>query len=310
MAVFCTAALFDLSGFSQTVPPDAPVPPPATTPDLSEKPLPDIPALMRDVEAHQRQFEAIERNYLYHRVDTERDVDSHGQLKKTTVKEYDVYWINGVRVNRLTSKDGKQLNPDDLAKENDRLEKSAARSREKRDQSDSEGKQTDSRGREEVSVSRILELGVFTNPRRVLLNGRSMIAVDYTGDPKAKTRNRAEDVIRDIQGTVWIDEQDHVLARSEGHFMNAFKIGMGLVVNIQKDTKFTMQQTKVNGEVWLPAKLEGQGEARILLFANFNGSGEIDYSGYRRFKTTSKIVPIEPGAETPAPQTPNAPSQP
>ena len=58
-------------------------------------------------------------------------------------------------------------------------------------------------------------------------------------------------------GTAWIDEQDHVLARVEGHFVNAFKVAGGLVVNIQKDTRFTWEQTKVNDEVWLPARIEG-----------------------------------------------------
>ena len=64
-------------------------------------------------------------------------------------------------------------------------------------------------------------------PRRVELNGRDTIAVDYAGDPKAKTRNRAEEVVRDMLGTAWVDEQDHVLARVEGHFVNAYKIGAG-----------------------------------------------------------------------------------
>jgi len=118
-----------------------------------------------------------------------------------------------------------------------------------------------------------------------------MIAVDYTGDPKAKTRNRAEEVIRDMQGTAWVDEQDHVLARAEGHFVNAFKIGGGLLVDIQKGTRFTMQQTKVNGEVWLPAHLEGQGAARAMLFFSFNGSIDAAFSGYRKFRATSTILP-------------------
>jgi hypothetical protein len=75
-------------------------------------------------------------------------------------------------------------------------------------------------------------------------------------------------------GTAWVDEQDHVLARTDGHFVNAFKIGGGLIASVQKDTRFSMVQTKVNGEVWLPARLEGQGAIRALLFFSFNGSGQ------------------------------------
>jgi hypothetical protein len=116
---------------------------------------------------------------------------------------------------------------------------------------------------------------------------------DYVGDPKAKTRTKFEEVVRDIMGTVWVDEQDRVLVKAEGHFVNNFKIGGGLVANIQKGTNFSMQQRKVNGEVWLPARFEGQGSARALLFLGFNGHIEAVESDYRKFKATSTIVPVE-----------------
>jgi hypothetical protein len=125
----------------------------------------------------------------------------------------------------------------------------------------------------------------------VTLNGRSTIAVDYAGDPKAKTRNRLEEVIHDIAGTVWIDEDDRAIAKLEGHFFNTFKIGAGLLVNIQKGTSFSLEQRKVNGEVWLPVEANGHGTARMLLFFHFNGNFQEVDSGYRKFKVTSTILP-------------------
>jgi hypothetical protein len=88
-----------------------------------------------------------------------------------------------------------------------------------------------------------------------------------------------------------VDEQDHVLARVEGHFVNTFKIGAGLVMNIQKNTRFEMEQTKINGEVWLPAGFAGEGSARVLLFINFNGSMRAVESDYRKFRATSTVLP-------------------
>ena len=82
-------------------------------------------------------------------------------------------------------------------------------------------------------MSRILELGTFSNARRVQVAGRDAIAADYAGDPKAKTRNKAEEVIRDLVGTVWVDEKDQELVRTEGRFVRSFKIGGGLVANIK-----------------------------------------------------------------------------
>lgn len=133
------------------------------------------------------------------------------------------------------------------------------------------------------------------------LNGRDTIAVDYAGDPKAKTRNRAEEVVRDLLGTVWVDEEDRMIVKLEGHFVNAFKVGGGLVVNVQKDTNFAMQMKKVNDEVWLPVEVSGRGAIRFLLVVNFRGDEEAVFSDYRKFKATSTILPgiktVEPEPE-------------
>ncbi len=275
----------------QSITPAVVSPPQLTEKTSVENPIPDIAAMMRDVEANQRKAETIQKDYIYRSVETQHELDSHGQIKKTTVTESDHFWVNGVPVRRVVTKDGKPLTPDEVSKENERIDKVTAKAREKREKADAQGKETDPRGNEEITVSRVLELGTFTNPRRVQLDWRDAIAVEYTGDPKAKTRNRAEEVIRDLAGTVWVDEQDHVLARVEGHFLNAFKIGGGLIASIQKNTRFSMSQTKVNGEVWLPARLEGQGSFHALLFFGFNGSGQIVNSDYRKFRATSTILP-------------------
>ena len=256
-----------------------------------DKPLPDIVAMMHDVEQNQRKAEAIEKDYIYHSVEKQEQTDSGGHVKKTKVMEYDHYWSEGVPVRRLVRKDGKDLSASELAKEDERIQKEVEKAREHRAKAETEGKATNARGDEMIPVSRLLELGRFTNPRRVQLAGRDTIAVDYDGDPSAKTRNRAEEVIRDLRGTVWVDENDRILVRAEGYFVNGFKIGGGLLVNIQKGTHFQMQQAKINDEVWSPTHIEAQGAARALLFFNFTGRVRDDYSGYRKLRTSSVVLP-------------------
>lgn len=283
----------------QTVPP---VESAAAAPATADQPLPDIVALMHDVETNQRKSESVQKNYIYHSIETQQEFDSHGAIKKTTVTESDHFWVNGVPVRRMVKKDGKPLSPDEIAKENERIDKVAAKANEKRDKADTQGKETDPRGNDEVTVSRLLELGAFTNPRRVQLNGRATIAVDFTGDPKAKTRNRSEEVLKDLAGTAWIDEHDHVLASVQGHFVNSFKIGGGLIASVQKDTHFAMTQIKVNDEVWLPATMEGQGSLHALLFFGFSGGVHVVNSDYRKFRTTSTVLPEITRVPTPSDQ--------
>jgi hypothetical protein len=277
--------------FAQSVPASTVGQQAAVSADAVERPLPDIPALMHAVEANQRTSEAVEKDYLYRSVQTQEETDGHGGIKKTETREYDIFWVEGVPVHRLTKKDGKELSAKEQAKESEQIDKEVARAKERRAKADEKGTETDPHGHDVVTVSRLLELGSFANARRVQLNGRDTIAVDFVGDPKAKTKNRFEDVIRDLAGTAWVDEQDKVLVKAQGHFVNNFKIGVGMVVNIQKGTSFAMEQKKVNDEVWLPAVVEGKGSARALLFFNFNGSFRAVESDYRKFKATSTILP-------------------
>jgi hypothetical protein len=265
-----------------------------------ERPLPDIPKLMHDVEENQRAAEKIEKDYLYRSVQTEQQSNGHGGIKKTETREYDVFWVEGVPVHRLTKKNGKDLNAKEQEKESEEIDKEVAKVKQRREKADANGKETGPHGEEEITVSRLLELGSFTNARRVQWNGRDTIAVDFAGDPKAKTKSRFEDVIRDLAGTAWIDEQDRMLVRAQGRFLNNFKVGGGLLANIQKGTSFSMEQRKINGEVWLPAMVQGQGSARVMLFFNFNGNIRAVESDYRKFKATSTILPgvtVEPTAE-------------
>ena len=263
---------------------------PVTT-SSSDRSLPDVALLMHEVEAHQRADEAALRDYIYRQVETEEQSDGHGGVKRREVRVYNVFWLQGVPVRKLLSKDGKPQSVDELKTEDERIDKEVAKAKERREKNDAKGKQTSPRGEEEVTVSRILELGLFTDERRVDLDGRDTIVVDYAGNPKAKTRNRMEEVIRDLVGTVWVDEEDKTVVKLQGQFLNTFKIGGGLLINISKGTNFRMEQRKVNGEVWLPVTIEGHGAARAMLFFNFDGSLRLDDSDFRKFKGSATMLP-------------------
>jgi len=269
----------------------------ASPPGALSAPLPDVASLMHEVEEQQRLSERLQKDYLYREV--VRQQRSNGRKGET--REYDVFWLRGVQVHRLVRKEGKELTPDEQRRENERVDRDVAKAQERKRKADAEGKQTDSGGREEVSVSRFLELGTFSNPRREMLNGRSTIVIDYAGNPNAKTRNRLESVIRNLAGTIWIDEQDRAMIRLEGRFADSFKVGGGLVMSIHKGTTFSMQQIKANNEVWLPSRIEANGAARVLLLYHFDGSVLITESDYRKFKATSTILPGEAAVQQPEP---------
>jgi hypothetical protein len=265
----------------------------SSTPDKpspSAQDLPPIPQLLHDVEQHERNAEAARRDYTYHVHLELQQLDRSGHLKKTTTTDSESVTIDGVRIDRVVAKDGKPLTPEEAQKESDRIDKQVAKARERREHLASEGKETDARGDEIIPVSRILELGAFSNPRSVILDDRPTIVLDYAGDPNAKTHNQSEGIIRDLVGTVWIDEQDRVLVRGQGRFLHDFKIGGGLILNIHQGLTFDFHTTHVTGDVWLPSTIVGQGSARFLLFDSINGNFHLVTSDYRKFHSTSTII--------------------
>jgi hypothetical protein len=270
-----------------------------------DRPLPDIPTLMRQVETNQRLAESVEKDYLYRDDSTYNELDKSGALRKSEERAFEVFYIDGVRVARLVRKDNKDLSPDEIAKENARIDKEVAKAKERRAKADASGKETDSDGHDEITVSRILELGTFSNPRRILVAGRPTIEVDYTGNPNARTHNAAEGAIKLMSGIVCVDEQDKFLQHAEGHFTDNFKLGGGLVADVRKGTSFAATSAKINDEVWLPSHIEAHGHIRYLLFFSINGDFSMRTSGYRKFKATSTILPnitVAPPDPTPNPR--------
>ena len=270
-------------------------------PEQTDRPLPDVATLMGQVEANERKSEAIQKDYIYNETNTFDERNSREGIKKTESRDTEVFWLNGVPVQRTLKKDGKALTEDEVRKENERIEAIVKRAKERREKADAKGKETDPRGHEELSLARILELGRFSDPRREVVNGRDTIVVDYVGDPKAKTHNYAEGLFRELSGTVWVDEKDRTLVRLEGHFSHDFKIAGGLGANVKEGTWFKIAFTKINDEVWLPAAMEGDGHVRYLLFFKLDGHFRGRTSNYRKFKATSTILPgiatVEQSAE-------------
>ncbi len=272
--------------------------------------LPDIPALMLQVEANQRKFEALAKDYTYRETEQLQEFDSHEGLKKTKRREADVFWVDGVPIERTISLDGRPLSADEQKKEAERVDKEAAKARERRAKADAQGKETDPRGHDLVTASRILELGTFSDPRRQIVQGRSTIVVDYTGNPKAKTHNAAESLFHELSGTVWIDEQDKVVQHAEGHFANDFKIAGGLVASVKRGTSFEGTFVKINNEVWLPQTFHARGQLRYLLFFSLNGEGRVQMSDYRKFRATSTLLPNYTKVDPDAPQPESDPATP
>jgi len=240
-------------------------------------PLPDIPALMLQVQAHQRQLDKVRENYTFREVQQTDDLDSSGNVKKTETEEHEVFFVNSHHIERLVKKNGKDLTPEEQKKETERVTKEVEKATKLPPGKSMEGS--------EISVTRILAIMKVSNPRRVSLNGRDTIAFDFIGDPHAQTHGLEEDASKKLAGTVWIDEKDREVAKLTVHFDQNFHLGGGLVANIQAGSSFQFEQAKINNELWLPTGGEAHLQARVLLVKGYRQNVRFKDSDFERFHT-------------------------
>ena len=142
-----------------------------------------------------------------------------------------------------------------------------------------------------ISISRVLEIMDVSNERRELYRNDPTIVFDFVGRKDAKTHGMAEDASKKLQGTVWIDEADRQVAHLEVRFNDNFRMVGGILATVEKGSSFHFDQSKVNGEIWLPTGAEGTVQARLLMFKNLRQHfRERDYD-YKRFKVEAQQQP-------------------
>jgi hypothetical protein len=252
----------------------APAQPPA------QPPLPGIPQLMNEVRDHQKQLDKVRENYTFSSLQTTQEIDAKGQVKKTETQEFEEFFVNGHQIGRMVKKDGQPLNEHDQQKETGRVTRLVEKAQATPSDQPLEG--------QTISVSRMLEIMDVRNPRRELYRGRPTIVFDFVGRKNAKTHGLAEDISKKLQGTIWVDEADRVVAHLAVSFNDNFRVAGGLFASIEKGSNLSFDQAPVNGEIWLPAGGEGTVQARLLLVKGIRQHGiDRDYD-YKRFRVETQ----------------------
>lgn len=252
-------------------------------------PLPDVPTLIAQVREHQRQMDSVREDYTFRELDVTQELNKNGSVKKTETEEADIFYVNSHEVRRVIQRDGQPLSADEEKKEQQNVMKEIQRA-----QSTPPGQFPP--GRIVISVGRILAMAKFSSPRREMLDGRSMIAFDFQGDPHAKAHNLAEDAARRTTGTVWIDEKDRQVRRLTAQLTDNVHAGFGLV-SLGKGSSLIFEQKLVNNELWLPTGAQIHLVAHAIAVFGFRANIRITDDDYRKFHA----VAMQQAGETVAP---------
>ncbi len=260
----------------------------------ASRPLPEIKSLLLEVAKNQKAIEELQKQYTCHLVAEEEKFDSKGQATSRVVKEYDVFNCGGDEIRHLVKNDSKPLTAEEQKKEDDRFNKEFSEMQKKQAELANDPKKQEKENEDQqTQISDFLRAESFTNPRRERFRGQDVIVFDFGANPAYKPRKLAESIVQKLAGVVWIDEQARDVARLEARFNDTVKIGGGLLASLDKGASLVLEQTKINGEVWLPSYAEVHAAARIVFIKV--RQNEIDrYSDYKKFQVETKIGPSTP----------------
>lgn len=245
-------------------------------------PLPDIATLLARVRARYIALEALRKDYIFTITQVGDEFSASGR-KSTHTDQYQAFFVENTELMQHISRDGHPLSPEAAQKEQERIDKETARLKAHDARPDKEAIS--------LSASKLLKVATFSNPRRQLIDGRPTLVFDYKGNPDAKADDLSEQVMRQLAGTLWVDEHDSAILRLSGALQQNFHVAGGLLVNIKKGSWFDFTQTRVNGEIWFPRTFVAHVDGRFLLVKGFNGNVSDTFSDYRKLKTTVTILP-------------------
>jgi hypothetical protein len=273
-------------------------------PKISGEPLPDIPTLLKELQANEDKIDEILENYSFTQKSIKRELGKDGVLRETESETFQLSFYKGNRIRRLVEKNDKPLSDNDQADEDKNvqkrvaeIEKEIAKKAAKAVSQNSDGT-PDGEG-QRISTAEVLRASSLVNPRRERFRGRDVVVFDFEPNPNFDFKN-AKSFLKffgKTAGVIWIDAQDKQVARIEASLFDNFKIGGGFLANLKKGASFALEQERVNDEIWLPTVADINLSVKVLLVKGINVNQIIKSYNYRKFKTEvkdSKVDEIKP----------------
>jgi hypothetical protein len=255
-----------------------------------EQPLPDASAFIARVRARLRTDRELQAQYTFLERREEVKVSKLGKVKDGPVKLYEVYPSvePGNTYKRLISVDGQRLSDEELEK-NDRIHRHHIMERlnespeEKAKRARGEAKE---RAEDQRVIDELFALYDITLVRRETIDGHPTVLASLEPRRQYKPRTDEGKIMKKIRARAWVHEQEHQIVRVEIEALENIGYGLGVIGKIYKGTEGEFVRTKVNGEVWLPARARLTARGRAL-FRKFAVDSVTEWWDYKKFSVTT-----------------------
>ena len=261
-------------------------------------PLPDVRTFLGEVRERLHSDDFLLDQYTFTERQTQRQLDSSGNVKKVTSAVYEVYPSPepGRTYRKLVEKNGTALTAEELAREDEKQEAKEAKKTAKlygEDASRRASAESERRLKETRTIDEIFHVFEFRIVGRETLDGRSAIVLIFGPRPGVEPATKGGKILQKFTGRAWVDEEERQLVRVEAELTDDLSFGFGLLARLKKGARAEIQRRKVNDEIWLPSAARFVGHGRLLLVKGLHIDSLSQYSDYKKFTvaTDSTVKP-------------------
>jgi len=256
-----------------------------------------IRELLRRAEEKDLENDKQLRDYTYVEREEEHKLDGRGGVKKIESRTSEVLEIYGEPVERLTAKDDKPLSAGEAKKEDDKIQKIIDKRKNESEEERRKRLEKEEKSREEDRKF-VLEIADAFNFRLIgseAIDGRDAWVLEGEPRPGYEPKQRGAKILSKFKGRVWIDKTEAQWVKLDITAIDTISFGF-VLARIHKGTRVIAEQTRVNGEVWLPKHVQIHLDARVALFKSYDEDLELAFHDYKKFRTDTKITVV--GEET------------
>jgi hypothetical protein len=246
--------------------------------------------IRRSVQLDQRNNELV-RNYTFLQRQLERQFDGAGKVKDEKLRTWDVTMQEGSPYRRLVARNDQPISAEEQQNEQAKLRRSIE-DRRKETPAQHEHRIADWERRQQRQREPLKELPDAFDFRMVgeeSLNGGEAYIIDATPKPGYKPKSASTSYLPKMKARFWIDKKDYQWIKMEAETLDTVTFG-AFLIRVAKGAHISMEQQRVNNEVWLPKRIALQGSARLLLVKGLHMQIDITYSDYKKFQTDSRVV--------------------
>jgi hypothetical protein len=105
-------------------------------------------------------------------------------------------------------------------------------------------------------------------------------------------------MLKKVKGKLWIEKKGYNWVKVDAETTDTISFGLFLA-RVHPGSRFTLEKTHLNNEVWLLRRFYVNGGVRIALLKNELAEQEDMLTGFRKFAASSRIMPSVKEVEDP-----------